>query len=168
MDAAAWRRLFASWATGVSIVTSEGTSGPRGCTANALTSLSLDPLLLLVCFSLSSNTLAAVRESGRFCVNVLAADQEALSRHFARKAPDAEKFDAVPYSRVAGAPVLGGCLAWVVCETREELEGGDHAIVIGSPVRGEARDDDPLVFFRSEYWNRLSRSSAGGTAATPR
>ena len=151
-DPAEVRRLFGHWATGVTVVTSRGDDGPRGCTANAVTSLSLDPPAMLVCFELSSNTLAAVRRSGRFAVNMLAADQEALSRHFAGKGDSAAKFGSVPHHDEEGMPVLDGALAWMVCEVREEMQGGDHAIVIGDLLRGDAREDaEPLLFFRSRY-----------------
>jgi len=151
LDATGLRRLMGSWATGVSVLSSRAGDGPpRGCTANAVTSLSLDPLLVLGCFDLGSNTLGAVRASGRFGVNILAADQEAVSRHFATKA--GLKFEGVPYSLVAGVPVINGALAWLVCDLDRELDGGDHAIVIGRPVCGDVREDAlPLVFFRSRY-----------------
>ena len=149
IDAAAWRRLIGNWPTGVSVITSVG---PRGCTANAVTSLSLDPLLVLACLDLGSNTLAAVRESRRFCINVLASDQGDVARRFATKASAAEKFAEVGYSELEGLPVLDGCLAWIACEARDELPGGDHVIVTGSPVRAGLREDAaPLVSFRSEY-----------------
>jgi 3-hydroxy-9,10-secoandrosta-1,3,5(10)-triene-9,17-dione monooxygenase reductase component len=148
-----FRRLLSSWATGVSVVTS---AGPRGATANAVSSLSLDPLLVLVCLERSSKTLEAVRESRRLCINVLAAGQDELARRFATKATEAEKFDGVAYELVDGLPVLDGCVAWVVCDLVHELDGGDHVILTASPVRGE--DDAagrPLVFFRSSYWSSL-------------
>jgi 3-hydroxy-9,10-secoandrosta-1,3,5(10)-triene-9,17-dione monooxygenase reductase component len=152
LDSAAGRKLFSHWATGVSVLTSVGPDGPRGLTANAVCSLSLEPLRLLACFEQRSNTLEAVRDSGRFCVNMLAAGQEALSRHFAQKGDSQAKFGAVSYTWVDGMPVLDGCLAWMVCDVTEELEGGDHAIVIGAPLVGGSRDDaHPLVFFRSVY-----------------
>jgi flavin reductase (DIM6/NTAB) family NADH-FMN oxidoreductase RutF len=155
-EQAEWRRLLGHWATGVSVVTSQGEDGPRGCTANSLTSLSLDPLLLLVCFELSANTLAAVRHSGRFCVNVLSADGEAVAREFATKRQD-EKFARAPYTLIEGAPVLDGCSAWLVCAVEDELPGGDHAIVIGRPVRGASTEQEPLIFFRGGYWELAPR-----------
>jgi len=149
IDAAHWRRLIGHWPTGVSVITSVG---PRGCTANALTSLSLDPLLVLVCLDLGSNTLAAVRESHRFCINVLASDQDEVARRFATKAPAEEKFAEVGHTDQDGLPVLDGCLAWIACDARDELPGGDHVIVTGAPVRAGLREDAvPLMSFRSEY-----------------
>lgn len=149
---AEWRHLIGHWTTGVAVVTSSGTDGPRGCTANALTSLSLDPLLLLVCFARDSHTLEAVRRSGRFCVNILAAGQEALARDFAVKCDDDSKFSDAPYELIEALPVLSGTLAWVACEVRRELSGGDHVIVIAEPFSGSAVDGvEPLIFCRRAY-----------------
>jgi flavin reductase (DIM6/NTAB) family NADH-FMN oxidoreductase RutF len=143
---------MSQWATGVSVVTSKGSTGPRGCTANALTSLSLDPPLLLVCFDLRSNTLRAVRETGRFGVNILAAGQEAVGRRFARKEPVDGKFEGLGYRLEHGVPILDGCLAWIACEVESEQPGGDHAIVLGRPLAGRSdAGAAPLVFFRSSY-----------------
>ena len=155
------RRLMSHWATGVAVVTSEGPNGPRGCTANSLTSLSLDPLLLLVCFDRASNTLEAVRQTGRFAINILATGQEAISRRFATKESEAEKFAGVHHETVDGVPVLGGTLAWLACEVDHELDGGDHVIVVARPLSGGSRPDcSPLVFFRSGYWEPGDISAA--------
>src|SRR5687768_1539551 len=110
MDAGDLRRLMSRWATGVAVVTSRDDTGPRGATTNALTSLSLDPPLVLVALDRGSNTLRAVRSSGRFCVNVLASDQEDMARRFATKASGEEKLAGVQHDLVAGMPVLDGVL----------------------------------------------------------
>lgn len=152
IDQSRFRTLMGHWATGVSVITSHASRGPRGATANALTSLSLEPLLLLVCFDFASNTLQAVRESNRFAINVLSASQETISRRFAIKEPEDEKFADVPYALSHGAPVIDGCVAWVVCDVHEELRGGDHAIVVGAPIDGDAAEGlEPLVFYRGAY-----------------
>lgn len=136
------------WATGVSVVTSVG---PRGLTANALTSLSLDPPLLLACFAYESNTFEAVRDSQRFAVNILSSEQEEVARRFALKAQD-EKWNDLPFTLVHDVPVLDGALAWVVCEVDRELHGGDHAIVIGRPIEGDVVEHlEPLLFYHGAY-----------------
>jgi flavin reductase (DIM6/NTAB) family NADH-FMN oxidoreductase RutF len=146
------RRLMARWVTGVAVVTSRDETGPRGATTNALTSLSLDPLLMLVCLDRGSNTLQAVRASGRFCVNVLAADQEEIARRFATKASGEEKLAVVAHEPVEGVPVLGGVVAWLVCELERELDGGDHAILLGRPLAtGSDPDAQPLLFYGGRY-----------------
>jgi flavin reductase (DIM6/NTAB) family NADH-FMN oxidoreductase RutF len=161
LDHVGWRALISNWATGVSVITARSDEGPRGCTANALTSLSLDPLLLLVCFDQESNTLQAVRQSGRFCINILAAGQEAVSRHFAAKETDADKFRTAEFANVDGVPVLDGVLAWIACEVEHEIPGGDHAIVVSRPYAGETGDGEaPLIFFRSGYYEPEDISAA--------
>jgi flavin reductase (DIM6/NTAB) family NADH-FMN oxidoreductase RutF len=135
----------------VAIVTCHGTDGPAGLTTNAVTSLSLDPLLLLVCFDNASRTLAVVRESRRFAVNVLRAGQEDLAAAFASKRVAEEKFESVTHTVAHGVPVLDDALAWVACELVELLPGGDHTIGIGSVMDGAASEGEPLVFFRGGY-----------------
>lgn len=140
------------WATGVAVVTSRDASGPRGATTNALMSLSLDPLLVLVALDHASNTLAAVRDCGRFCINVLSAHQEEIARRFATKASGEEKLAGVPHVLVDGVPVLAGVVAWLACELDSELPGGDHAILVGRPLDAAADDGaEPLVFFGGRY-----------------
>lgn len=143
---------MSSWATGVAVVTSRDDSGPRGATTNALTSLSLDPLLVLVALDHDSNTLDAVRNSGRFCINVLASDQAEVARRFATKASGEEKLAGVPHELVDGVPVLGGAIAWLACELDRELDGGDHTILLGRPLDAGAEDDaQPLVFYGGRF-----------------
>lgn len=146
------RSLMSRWVTGVAVVTSTDGTGPRGATTNALTSLSLEPLLVLVALDHSSNTLDAVRNSGRFCINVLAADQEELARRFATKASGEEKLAGVQHELIDGVPVLAGAVAWLACDLDTELPGGDHAILLGCPfAAGTAPDADPLVFHGGRF-----------------
>jgi flavin reductase (DIM6/NTAB) family NADH-FMN oxidoreductase RutF len=151
LDPLSCRRLMSHWATGVSVVTALGPDGPKGCTVNSLTSLSLDPLLLLVALHARSSTLDAVRGKRRFCVNVLAADQEDLCHRFARPAADVDKFAGLDFEVVDGAPMLAGCLASIRCEAERLLSGGDHEIVVARPLAGHTTEADPLIFFRRGY-----------------
>ena len=144
-----FRDAIGSFPTGVAVVTA---AGPAGLTTNAVTSLSLDPVLLLVCFDNASRTLPAVRASGRFCVHVLRADQEELARVFASKRVADEKFAAATHELVDGVPVLGGVVAWFVCEVRDLVPGGDHTIGIGEVTALDSDPDgEPLVFHRGRY-----------------
>ena len=163
LDAAELRRLMAHWTTGVAVITSRHEDGPRGATTNALTSLSLDPPLVLVCLDRGSNTLAAVRGSGRFCVNVLAAGQEELARRFATKRSGEEKLAGVAHELHEDVPVLAGTLAWLACETERELDGGDHAILIGRPLAAGADPQArPLLFYGRAYQaDALDRPAVG-------
>jgi 3-hydroxy-9,10-secoandrosta-1,3,5(10)-triene-9,17-dione monooxygenase reductase component len=135
----------------VAIVTCQGDDGPTGLTTNAVTSLSLDPLLLLVCFDNGSRTLTAVREARRFAVNVLHAGQEDLAAVFASKRVAREKFEAVTHTVAHGVPVLDDALAWIACDLTELLPGGDHTIGIGAVTHGAAGEGEPLVFYRGGY-----------------
>ena len=147
-----YREVISHFATGVSVVTAEGAEGPSGLTANALCSLSLEPLMLLVCVDNSARTLPQMRAAGRFAVNILRHEQHALSGVFASKAPEREKFKEVPWSSRAGVPVLSGALAWLACELREIHEGGDHTIVIGDVLDMDSDPDGrPLLWYRGSY-----------------
>ena len=152
VDSAAYRRVMGFWATGVSVITAQAETGPAGATANALTSLSLEPPLALVCFDLSSRTLHAVRESERFCINMLADGQEDVSRLFATKRSQEEKFAEIDHRLEHGAPVIDGCLAWIVCSLDSELRRGDHVIAIGQVLGGDLDEAArPLLFYRASY-----------------
>jgi flavin reductase (DIM6/NTAB) family NADH-FMN oxidoreductase RutF len=146
-----FRAVMGRFATGVTVVTVSSPDGPVGLTANAVCSLSLDPVLLLVCLDNSARTLPVVREVGRFGVNVLRADQEELARLFASKRPESEKFAGVPHTVHDGIPVIEGALAWVGCRLEQLIPGGDHTIGIGAVEAAEAGHGEPLLWFRGGY-----------------
>jgi flavin reductase (DIM6/NTAB) family NADH-FMN oxidoreductase RutF len=148
-----FRAVMGHFATGVAVITATAETGPVGMTANAVCSLSLDPVLLLVCFDRTARTFPVVRDTGRFGVNVLAAGQEPLARLFASKLPEAEKFAEVPHTVHDGIPVLDGTLAWVGCRLERLVDGGDHEIGIGAVETAELGDseDEPLLWYRGAY-----------------
>ena len=147
-----FRDVMGHFATGVTVVTASGSDGPVGMTANAVCSLSLEPLLALVCFANGARTLKVVRDTGRFGVNVLAAGQEDLARLFASKLPEAEKFAGVQHTVHDGIPVIEGTLAWVGCTLEQLIGAGDHTIGIGAVTAAEiAADAPPLIWYRGEY-----------------
>jgi 3-hydroxy-9,10-secoandrosta-1,3,5(10)-triene-9,17-dione monooxygenase reductase component len=148
---ARFRAVMGHFATGVTVVTAQAEHGPVGMTANAVCSLSLDPLLLLVCFDNGARTLRVVAEGDRFGVNVLAKGQERLARLFASKAPEDEKFAHVPHSVHDGVPVIEGVLAWVGCTLQELIPGGDHTIGIGAVTAAETGSGEPLIWYRGGY-----------------
>ena len=153
VDPLAYRSAIGHFATGVAVVTCDGRDGPSGLTTNAVSSLSLDPLLLLVCFDNASRTLAAVRDSGRFAVNVLRAGQEELAAVFASKRVQAEKFEAVTHRIEHALPVLDDALAWIACDVHELHPAGDHTIAIGAVthVWSAPGDPEPLLFYRGVF-----------------
>jgi flavin reductase (DIM6/NTAB) family NADH-FMN oxidoreductase RutF len=147
-----FRDVMGHFATGVTVVTASDDDGPVGMTANAVCSLSLEPLLALVCFDNGARTLRVVRQQQRFGVNVLAAGQEELARLFASKTPEREKFGGVQHTVHDGVPVIEGTLAWVGCTLRELIPAGDHTIGIGAVTAAEkAREGRPLIWYRGAY-----------------
>ncbi|HEY4825507.1 MAG TPA: flavin reductase family protein [Solirubrobacteraceae bacterium] len=150
-DPELFREVFGRFATGVAVVTSASSTASGGMTANAVCSLSLEPLLALVCFENNARTLPIVKESERFGVNVLAAHQEEVARVFASKIPESEKLDGMPHAIRAGVPIVDGALSWVACELRELIAGGDHTIAIGEVVAMGLGDGDPLLWYAGQY-----------------
>jgi 3-hydroxy-9,10-secoandrosta-1,3,5(10)-triene-9,17-dione monooxygenase reductase component len=146
-----FRAVMGHFATGVTVVTATGAEGPVGMTANAITSLSIEPLLMLVCFDKEARTLRVVRDAGRFGVNVLAAGQEDLARLFASKAPEAEKFADVAHTMHDGLPVIEGAHAWIGCRLQQVVPGGDHMIGIGEVTAAEVGGGEPLVWHGGRY-----------------
>ena len=147
-----FRAVMGHFTTGVTVVTANSEAGPVGMTANAVCSLSLEPLLLLVCFANEARTLPLIAGSKRFGVNVLSAGQEDLAQLFASKLPEAEKFAGVQHTVHEGIPVIEGTLAWVGCTLEQLIPGGDHTIGIGAVIAAErATERDPLIWYRGHY-----------------
>jgi flavin reductase (DIM6/NTAB) family NADH-FMN oxidoreductase RutF len=149
------RRALGAFATGVTVVTTRGPAGDHGMTANAFTSVSLDPALILVCVAERSAGRTAIAENGIFAVNVLSAGQEALSRRFARRdrPRGAATFTGVRWRpESTGAPVLAGAAAYLDCRLVITHQAGDHVIFVGSVARfGFDETAEPLVFHRGRY-----------------
>lgn len=151
------------FATGVTVVSARGICWePLGTTANAVTSLSLEPPMVLVCLQRSSATLAALRRAGFFGLNVLAADQRDVSETFARPGARTNVWKEIeaPEGRL-GVPLVAGALATVECTVEDVLAGGDHEIVLGHVAAADCRAPDaaPLVFFGGSY-SRLPEGTA--------
>jgi 4-nitrophenol 2-monooxygenase / 4-nitrocatechol 4-monooxygenase, reductase component len=145
------RRVMGHFATGVTVITTYRQSGElHGLTANAVSSLSLVPPLMLICVDKKADSYPCFDESKSFTVNILASDQEALSRRFA--VSGGEKFDGVAYHLGAnGAPILEGAIAHIECRVVSAFDGGDHTIYIGEVLEAETREAKPLLFFRGGY-----------------
>lgn len=142
---------MASLPTGVTVVSATGAEGPAGATANAVCSLSIEPMLMLACLDRGSRTLLAVQAADRFGISVLHDGQEAVARSFATKAPVADKWDGVAWSERDGIPAIDGALLWIACDLRDVIAAGDHVIVTGSVTDLEIGEGDPLVFHAGEY-----------------
>jgi flavin reductase (DIM6/NTAB) family NADH-FMN oxidoreductase RutF len=154
-DAKALRRVFGTFATGVTVVTVNG-ANPHGMTANSFTSVSLDPPLLLVCVDREAVMHRSMQARGLFGVSVLAANQEAVARHFADKwrPLGMAQFDAVDWvtGRCTGAPLIKGALAHFECALWQAYDGGDHTIFVGRLLSFTKQPDaDALVFYRGRF-----------------
>lgn len=150
-DASHFRTVLGHFCTGVTIVTAVDGDTPVGFACQSFQSLSLEPPLVSVAATRTSSSLPRIQAAGRFVANVLTEDQEHVSRAFA--VSGADKFAGLGWSlSPAGSPVLDDVLAWVDCEIVDELDGGDHAIVIGRVLDlALVRDAKPLLFFRGQY-----------------
>ena len=154
IDAARYRQIAGHFATGVTVITTAFEGWLHGMTANAVASLSLDPLLFLVCVDKAAHMHGQLEKAGRFGVNILADDQEDISRLFATSMePERERLGGFEYHLGPhGTPVLEGALAYIECDVTDRHAGGDHTIFIGSVIDGEvAREAPPLLFFRGGY-----------------
>ncbi len=148
----ALRDAFGCFATGVTIVTAADARGRRvGFTANSFASVSLDPPMLLVCPAAGASSLGAIRESGRFGVSVLAADQRALAERFARRGVDRFGEGAWVDSE-SGVPLLEGAAANFACRLTNDVPAGDHVVLIGLIESFRAAPErPPLTYLRGRY-----------------
>ncbi|HUB75841.1 MAG TPA: flavin reductase family protein [Solirubrobacteraceae bacterium] len=151
IDGERFREVLGHLPTGVTVVTAHHAGGPVGMSSNSVTSLSLDPPLILFCPARTSTTWPRIREAGAFCVNVFAAHHEDASRQFSRVGVD--RFAGVSWHDRAAGPALDDAVAWIECRIDAEHPGGDHVIVVGAVERLEVRagEVEPLVFFRGRY-----------------
>lgn len=150
-DPSSFRAAMGMLPTGVTIVTAAGPEGPAGATANAVSSLSIEPMLMLACLDRGSRTLLAVQAANRFGIGILHAGQEEIARAFATKAPVPDKWAGVAWSERDGVPAIDDVLVFVACELRDVIAGGDHVIVTGEVTDLETREGTPLVFHAGDY-----------------
>lgn len=154
-DKTALRAALGHFATGVTVIAA-GQESPCGMTANAFTSVSLEPPLILVCVNRNAAIYKAVIDAGCFAVSMLSARQEQVARYFAdhSRPRGADEFDGVGWSQGpgTGAPVLRDCIAWLDCALANSYDGGDHEIFLGSVLASGFGDaSDALLFFRGDF-----------------
>lgn len=148
------REAMGHFATGVTVITSVGPDGePVGTTANAVTSLSLEPPLVLACFDRGSSTLQAIRGHGAFAVNVLGHRQRHLSANFAKRGLAAVWEGVTHHRGPTGSPRLANVIAVIECTVEHALPGGDHEIIVGRVRHVETNSEGaaPLLFWRGKY-----------------
>ena len=152
-----FRDTVGMFTTGITVVTAVSARLGHGMTANAFASVSLDPLLVLVCVVRDALMHKVLEESGRFAVSVLAADQEDLARYFSDSGRPGGMAQFVPVGwhpgPVTGAPLLDGALAYLECDVEADYDGGDHSVFLGRVrwVERARADGSPLLYFGGHY-----------------
>lgn len=148
-----FRAVLRRFATGVAVVTTTHEDRIHGFTANAFASVSAEPPTVLICVNREARAHPLIAASQRFCVNILAADQQALAEQFASGEPQT-RFDGVVYHLgPSGSPILAGTLAYLDCRLGEELTSGTHTIFLGNVIEAAERDGPPLGYYNRHYRN---------------
>ena len=155
-DSALFRQVLGRFATGVTVITTCKDGETHGMTANAFSSVSLDPPLVLVSVDKRTDMHSYMMDGDCFCVNILPEHRREWSDWWAGKAPkDADQFADIPHStKVTGSPVLDECLGYIDCKIWARYDGGDHTLVLGEVQEASVNPDPdvkPLLFFSSKY-----------------
>lgn len=152
MTATVWREIMAQFPSGVTAVTTRDKHGqPIGSTVSAFSSLSLDPMLLLVCLDKRSKTLSALSEQQRFAVNILSSGQQSIALQCGSRKDD--KFSGIGYiNGQYGMPLINDACTSIECDVKNIFEGGDHAIIVGQPLAATTMPDTaPLLYHRGAF-----------------
>jgi flavin reductase len=154
VDATSFRRIIGCFATGVTVVTTANDGLLHGVTANSVTSVSLEPLLLLVCVDKAAHAHAELMRCASFGISVLAADQKEISNVFAKTGePEPGTLRGVPFRfGLSGCPLIDGAMAHFECSPYADVDAGDHTIFVGRVIHaGVDREAEPLLYFRGGY-----------------
>lgn len=152
VDALQFRHVMGHFPTGVTVLTTRHEGEMHGMTANSVASVSLDPVMILVCLAREARTALAIQSAGQFAVNILGEHQEEMSRRFAK--PGQDHFEGLDVDEGPdGLPLLPDCLGYLACGVHEVVPAGDHDIVLGNVEHCEVstRARNPLVFFQGGY-----------------
>jgi flavin reductase (DIM6/NTAB) family NADH-FMN oxidoreductase RutF len=155
LTSADFRRVVGNYATGITVITVECEPGRvHGMTANSFTSVSLDPLLILVCIDHNARLLSFLKEQGRFGVNILKDSQQAVSEHFAKplQEPETTKSLGIQFLWTAtGIPLIDDALAHLACNVAAHYPAGDHTLFIGEVESMDFNPGEPLLYHRGHY-----------------
>ena len=155
LTSADFRRVVGNFATGITVITVEREPGQvHGMTANSFSSVSLDPLLILVCIDHNARLLAFLKEQGRFAVNILKDSQQEVSEHFAKPLQDPETTNALGIQfrwTSTGIPLIDDALAHIACNVAAEYPAGDHTLFIGEVESMDFSPGEPLLYHRGHY-----------------
>ena len=161
IDTDTQRRIMGHFATGVAVITTGADGGSeQAMTANSITSLSLEPPLVLFALDLRNRMRQQLEDTPVFAINILRADQEGLSRRFATPGPKDYRGLEIVFGR-SGAPILADCLGFLDCTVHSRHAGGDHEIVVGEIVDGGLSGGKPLLFYGGGY-NGIAHAPRGG------
>jgi len=152
-DGAMFRRAWGSFATGVSLITTlEKDGSTHGMTANGIASVSLEPMLVMVCVGHNANTFPIIEETGRYGINILSESQRDIGEFYASSAnQDCEKFESDFTTSKTGIPFVNNALASMDCKVVNAHREGDHTIFIGSVEEIQVNEGKPLLFFASKW-----------------
>ncbi|HEX5660231.1 MAG TPA: flavin reductase family protein [Polyangiales bacterium] len=155
IDEAVFRDALGQLASGVAVISARVDGEDHGFTATSFTSLSLDPMLVLVCVVKAQRSHLQLEQAGHYAVSVLGGAQRELGLRFAVEEPG-QRFAGVAVSRAAtGAPILQGSIAWVDCRIREIVPGGDHSIFIGEVLAAGVQASDDALIYHNRQWGRF-------------
>ena len=157
-----FRHAWGKFATGVSIITTNAPGGEvHGMTANGIASVSLDPLLVLVCAGHSTASFPLIRSSGRFAISILGEDQRGIAEYYARPTERKTGDVEVSFNKTRhGSATVDGCLAIMDCEVVDETLAGDHTIFIGRVDEIQINAGKPLIFYEGKF-GQLSNGAVG-------
>ena len=154
IDSRAYRDVIGRFATGVTVVAAQEDGRTHGMTASSVTSVSLDPLLVLVCVGKSAAIHELMLRTGSFAVSILADGQQELAAFFSTQDRDDSAMGGFPYRAAgSGSPILDGALGWLDCRLWQQYDGGDHTIVVGEVTGLELSTPNgaPLLFYAGGY-----------------
>ncbi len=161
-DADTFRKAWGKFATGVSIVTSIQPDGHiHGMTAQAIGSVSLDPLLVMVCVGHNRNSYPLIKDSGHFAISILNEGQQAVAEYYARPPEERTDGDVSVKLTEKGSAMIDGCLAFMDCQVVSEHVAGDHTIFIGEVEDIRTGPGDPLLFFEGRFGGIRPMGSSG-------
>jgi flavin reductase (DIM6/NTAB) family NADH-FMN oxidoreductase RutF len=157
IDPGVFRAAMGQMASGVTVITMHVDDQDHGFTASSFTSLSLDPMLVLVCVAKAQRSHLQLERAGHFAVNILACSQKELGVRFADPLQYDHRFDGLELARAAtGAPILPNTVAWVDCCIRDLFPGGDHSIFVGEVSAGFATPSDDALVYHKRQWGRFA------------
>lgn len=148
IDDRLFRNAMGSFATGVTVITTEVSGEVHGMTANAFMSISLKPKLIAISVGENARMLGFIKDSKQFAVNVLSSAQQNESKQFSGQLNLEHEVQFVPYM---GVPTLVDSLAVITCDLHSEYVVGDHTVFIGQVTGIKLEEKDPLIYSQGKY-----------------